>query len=69
VILVASAGRRVVSATMSLVEAPQRQTKTRCSMLANFGCRSDRTNDVGRPQASQLGFFGVFVGMTDAATR
>jgi hypothetical protein len=69
VILVASTGRRVVSATMSLAEAPQRQMKTRCSMFANLGCRSDRNNDVGRPQASQLGFLGVFVRMTDAATR
>jgi len=66
---VESTGRRVVSATMSLVEAPQWQTKTRCSMFANFGCCSDRTNDVGRPQASQLGFLGVCVGMIGAATR
>lgn len=62
-ILVASTGRRVVSATMSLVEVPQRQINTRCSMFANLGCCSDRTNDVGRPQASQLGFLGVCVRM------
>ena len=68
VTLVTSTGRRVVSAIMSLVEAPQRQTKTRCSIFANFGCGSDRTSDVGRPQASQLGFFGVCVRMIDAAT-
>jgi hypothetical protein len=54
---------------MSLVEAPQRQLKTRCSMFANLGCRSERTNDVGRPQASQLGFFGVFVCMGPTLQR
>ncbi|MBX9775224.1 MAG: hypothetical protein K2Y71_12520 [Xanthobacteraceae bacterium] len=65
VILVARIGRRGVSATMSLVSAPQRQTKTRCSIFANFGCCSDRANDVWPPQASQLGFFGVFVRIGD----
>ena len=46
VIFAARTGRRDVSATISLVSAPQRQTKTRCSIFANFGCCSDRSNDV-----------------------
>jgi hypothetical protein len=56
---------------MSLVTVPHRQTKTRCSILANLGCGSARTNDVGRPQVSQFGGRGVLLRMGDtgAPTR
>jgi len=57
-----STARRVVSAMMSLVDAPQRHTKTRCTMFANLGWGSDRSNVVERPHASQVGF-GVSVRM------
>jgi hypothetical protein len=66
----ASTDRREVAATMSVVKVPHRQRKTRCSIFANFGCCSDRTNVVGRPHASQIGFFGVFFRMSiDPPTR
>ena len=69
ILAVESTGRRVVSATMSLVEAPQRQTSpaAACSRISDVVPTAP--DDVGRPQASQLGFLGVCVGMIGAATR
>ena len=53
---------------ISLVKVPQRQTNTRCSMFANLGWGSDRSNVVRLPQASQLGF-GVFLRMGDQGSN
>ena len=66
VIFAERTGRRVVSATISVVEAPHRQYEYTPALqhIREFGRRSARARDVGRPQASQLGF-GVFLRMGD----